>query len=175
MESIPLYSKLGELAMRVLKPGGSLVTYFGQYALPEILQRLIDSGLKYNWNPYIKHGGNNNQNLFMHPNHVVVRGKSLLWFYKEYLLDTGEYVSDFIESQPPDKSLNAMAQSTVEAEYCISKLTTTNTIVLDPFLGSGTTGIAALKQNRQFIGIEINPQRFEELRRAVCVTKIPKN
>ncbi len=31
-------------------------------------------------------------------------------------------------------------------------------IVLDPFFGSGTTGLIALKQNKQFIGIEINPQ-----------------
>ena len=30
-------------------------------------------------------------------------------------------------------------------------------VVLDPFMGSGTTGLAALKLNRKFIGIEINP------------------
>ena len=31
-------------------------------------------------------------------------------------------------------------------------------IVLDPFFGSGTTGLVALKQNKQFIGIELNPE-----------------
>ena len=31
-------------------------------------------------------------------------------------------------------------------------------IVLDPFIGSGTTALAALKLNRNFIGIEINPE-----------------
>jgi len=31
-------------------------------------------------------------------------------------------------------------------------------IVLDPFFGSGTTGIVALKQNKKFIGIELNPE-----------------
>lgn len=31
-------------------------------------------------------------------------------------------------------------------------------IVLDPFLGSGTTGLVALKQNKKFIGIELNPE-----------------
>lgn len=31
-----------------------------------------------------------------------------------------------------------------------------NDIVLDPFMGSGTTGIAALKSHRKFVGYEIN-------------------
>lgn len=31
-------------------------------------------------------------------------------------------------------------------------------IVLDPFFGSGTTGLVALKQNKKFIGIELNPR-----------------
>ena len=34
-------------------------------------------------------------------------------------------------------------------------------VILDPFMGSGTTGIAAVKLGRQFIGIEINPRYFE--------------
>ena len=31
-------------------------------------------------------------------------------------------------------------------------------IVLDPFFGAGTTGLVALKQNKNFIGIELNPE-----------------
>ena len=31
-------------------------------------------------------------------------------------------------------------------------------IVLDPFFGSGTTGVVALKQSKNFIGIELNPE-----------------
>lgn len=31
-------------------------------------------------------------------------------------------------------------------------------IVLDPFFGAGTTGLVALKHNRHFIGIELNPE-----------------
>lgn len=34
----------------------------------------------------------------------------------------------------------------------------TNGIVLDPFFGAGTTGLVALKQGKQFIGIELNPE-----------------
>ncbi|RLG25028.1 hypothetical protein DRN85_06680 [Methanosarcinales archaeon] len=31
-------------------------------------------------------------------------------------------------------------------------------IVLDPFMGSGTTALVALKLNRRFIGFELNPE-----------------
>lgn len=33
-------------------------------------------------------------------------------------------------------------------------------VVLDPFMGSGTTGVVALNMNRKFIGIEISKQYF---------------
>ena len=34
-------------------------------------------------------------------------------------------------------------------------------IILDPFMGSGTTGVAAIELSRKFIGIEIAPEYFE--------------
>ena len=34
-------------------------------------------------------------------------------------------------------------------------------IVLDPFFGAGTTGLVALKQNKKYIGIELNPKYIE--------------
>lgn len=33
-------------------------------------------------------------------------------------------------------------------------------LIVDPFMGSGTTGLAAVLEGRDFIGIEINPERF---------------
>jgi DNA modification methylase len=34
-------------------------------------------------------------------------------------------------------------------------------LVLDPFLGSGTTGEVAMKMRRRFLGIELNPEYVE--------------
>lgn len=44
---------------------------------------------------------------------------------------------------------------------CIGAATTVGDTVLDPYAGSGTTGVAALKMGRRFIGIEIDPRYFE--------------
>lgn len=40
-------------------------------------------------------------------------------------------------------------------------------IVLDPFIGSGTTAVVAQRLNRKFIGIEINPRYLEIARKRI--------
>jgi DNA modification methylase len=40
----------------------------------------------------------------------------------------------------------------------IEKYTNENDIILDPFIGSGTTAIACMQTNRNFIGIELEPK-----------------
>jgi DNA modification methylase len=41
-------------------------------------------------------------------------------------------------------------------EYLIKLVSKEEAIILDPFMGSGSTGIAAKKLNRNFIGIEMD-------------------
>lgn len=42
-------------------------------------------------------------------------------------------------------------------EPCLKLASKRNDLVLDPFLGSGTTGLVALAQGRRFVGVELNP------------------
>ena len=55
---------------------------------------------------------------------------------------------------PTQKSLKVM-------EEIIKIHTNENDTILDPFMGSGSTGEACLKNNRNFIGIEITPKYFD--------------
>ena len=55
---------------------------------------------------------------------------------------------------PTPKPVSLMAQ-------CIINSTDIGDIVLDPFMGSGSTGIAAVRNQRHFIGIEIEPKYFD--------------
>jgi len=50
-------------------------------------------------------------------------------------------------------------------EYLIKTHTNENDIILDNAMGSGTTGVAALRQGRKFIGIEIEEKYFDLARR----------
>ena len=46
-------------------------------------------------------------------------------------------------------------------KWCIGQLRNDAQTILDPFMGSGTTGVAAVQMGRKFIGIEREPKYFD--------------
>ena len=60
------------------------------------------------------------------------------------------------------------------ATSLVDRLTTKGESVCDPFMGSGTTGVACIKLGRRFVGIEIEPKYFDlACRRIEEATKQP--
>jgi 16S rRNA G966 N2-methylase RsmD len=159
LDYLPLYKDLGVLAKRVLKEGGSLVTYLGQYAMPTIANSLSETGLTYWWTLGLLHNG---PTTMVHGRNVFCGWKPLLWYVKGEKINTSEYLWDFIHSsKTPDKHLHEWAQSVKEADHVIRRLTYEGGVVLDPFMGSGTTGEACLNLKRKFIGVEIDKERYD--------------
>jgi len=71
---------------------------------------------------------------------------------------------------PPEsaKKVGHPAPFPEELPYrCIQLYSFKGDVVLDPFVGSGTTCIAALKTGRHFIGIEIEEKYVEIARRRI--------
>lgn len=59
-----------------------------------------------------------------------------------------------VEGHPCPKPLRWM-------QWLVERTSTPDSLVLDPFTGSGTTGVAAIKTGRRFIGIEIDDKYAE--------------
>ena len=80
-------------------------------------------------------------------------------------------VADLVESKAVSKDSHKWEQSTIEAEHMIKPLTVEGNIVLDPFMGTGTTGEAALKLKRRFIGIEVDKEHYSRTKQRLSKLK----
>jgi DNA modification methylase len=154
-EYLPLWDALGEWSQDALMPGGSLVAYCGQSILPEAVARLHRS-LRYWWTIALIHG----QSQMLPGKWVSVGWKPLLWFVRDNRA-TDVMLADTVSGGTPRKTLPTgdddgnWAQSVDALAPIISALTAPGDLIVDPFAGSGTVGIAALRFGRDFIGAEL--------------------
>jgi len=63
-----------------------------------------------------------------------------------------------VKANHPEKTFHPCQFPTELVERCVLALTRPGETVLDPFIGSGTTGIAALKHGRKVVGIDRDPR-----------------
>ena len=79
----------------------------------------------------------------------------------------------FGQSQPTDTRGHIFAVYPPKLiEPCILAGCPDDGIVLDPFSGSGTTGVVAMNNGKNYIGIELNPE-FAELSHQRIKDQVP--
>ena len=59
-------------------------------------------------------------------------------------------------------------QSTAPAAELIERLVPANGLVVDPFTGPGTFGLAAIEMGRRFLGVELDQARYHEARQVLA-------
>ena len=166
---LPLYADLSKLAARVLKDGGSLICMAGQSYLPDVIQ-LLATELNYHWCLcYLTPGGQSAQ-LFQR--RVNTFWKPLLWFVKGSY--SGDWAGDVLKSDTNDndKRFHEWGQSLSGMKNIVERFTNPGDVILDPFLGGGSTGVVAATCKRKFIGVDIEQSCIDttanRIREAFC-------
>lgn len=124
---------------------------------------------------YVKDRGNNYDLLTWHKTNPVPACNNTYLSDTEYLLffrapgvpvyGTPETKAKYWVTATNKAEKKRFAHPTIKPQFIIETLITNSSIrggcVLDPFMGSGTTGAACKATGRDFIGIELDRQWFE--------------
>jgi len=156
-----------ENAARVIKPGGSMVIFMSIIKVETIIKLAEKHGFYYKttgiWhklNPMPR-----NMNL-----HFV--NSTEAWIYFTYKKKTGTFnnegkmIHDFVETSVVSNGekkagKHPTQKPVVLLEHFVKLLSNENDLVIDPFMGSGSTGVVCKKNNRNFIGIELDSEYYE--------------
>lgn len=165
------YRWLSEMASRVLKPGGNLLTYYGMYFMPETIAALA-THLDYRWHLHERMLNSQNTIWKYRMNSQI---KPAFWFSRgaPNLISTA-YKCDFVTKISEGKIVNhewSKGQSTVLG--WIEKFTVPGAIVLDPFGGGGTIPAACRMLGRNFLAFEIDPATANKARQRIANTQPP--
>ena len=154
-EDLPIWNDLGELAKRVLKPSGILLSYSGNLCLPQIFE-ILGRHLEYLWMFAIYHS---NGNKLIPSVNVHQAWKPVIAYLKPPKNKYWRPFSDMV-SGGKEKEHHNWQQAVYEAKYYLTHLCPPNAVVLDPMMGSGTSIIAAIELGYTAIGIEIDPAAY---------------
>lgn len=151
-----------EAASKVIKPGGTMIVFMAIIKVESIIRMAEKYGFYYKTTG-IWHKTNpmpRNMNL-----HFINSTES--WIYFTYKKRTGKFnnngvaIHDFFEtSVTPAGERKFGKHPTQKPVELLSKMITLlsdeGDVIFDPFMGSGSTGVAALRNHRIFVGSEIN-------------------
>lgn len=173
-EKFDLYTWIDDYS-KILKTNGSMIIFCSYRFISHIIDKVEDNDMVVKdiliWrktNPMPR----NTDRRYVQDTEFAIWAvkKNSKWIFnkpknKPYLrafFETSTVLGKERTIHPTQKSLKLM-------EEIIKIHTNENEIILDPFMGSGSTGVAALKNKRKFIGIEINKDYFN-----ICEERIKK-
>jgi site-specific DNA-methyltransferase (adenine-specific) len=73
----------------------------------------------------------------------------------------GRRPTGFQSTESAEKNGHPCPKPIGQMNWLVNRASLPSELVLDPFMGSGTTGVACMNLGRKFIGIELEPKYFE--------------
>ena len=139
-----------------IKPGRFLFIYSGQAFLPEVIG-LLSKKLEYVWCISLFHA----QSQIVWLRRAIAQWKPILVYKKPGDFKYEKLIQDVVGAMGKNKSYHKWGQPQKEGMKYLDLFTNTRDIILDPFLGGGTTAVTSERLGRQWIGIEIEEKYCE--------------
>lgn len=155
-DAVELHSALADLALDVLPPHGALVVMTWQPILAAVMDAMRRDRLVYRWAAAW---------TFETPQRTPDRArrvfdgwKPVLVFHKDGWTDETTYLYDVVRSADADKASHEWGQGIEGFRQLVRAVSRAGDTVCDPFVGGGTTAIAALAEARLFVGCDRSPE-----------------
>lgn len=173
-------------AIRILKPNGSIYSFMGVRFISRLFEMMVSKGLLFNgWIVWHYTQGMGRKKGFS-PRH-----EDILYFTKSnnftFNLDDVRIPQKFFRKRNnmdganpgdvwqfshvhyshPDRQEHPTQKPTAVMERIIRASSNPGDIVLDPFVGSGTTCVVSKALGRKWIGFDLNPEYVEMSRRRI--------
>ena len=152
-----LYIETSKIFANILKNDTFAIYYASDYWFADIFPYMLNF-LDYF---YLFHLLLPGQNALIFPKNIIASAKTIIVLMKGKAKLLKRVRNVVVSPERKTGELHKWQQSVEPALFFIENFSNKDDIVLDCFLGSGTTAIACEKLNRRWIGIEINPEYCE--------------
>lgn len=159
------------ITSKIIKLGGSMIVFMSIIKVETIIELAEKYGFYYKTT-----GIWHKKNPMPRNMHLHFINSTEAWIYLTYKKKTGTFnnegkvIHDFLETglTPKTEKTNGIhpTQKPEQViEHFVKLLTNKKDVVLDPFMGSGTTGSVCNRLGRQFYGVEISSKYYQNAKK----------
>lgn len=176
-EFLSCYEWLAHESMRVLKSDGFVLSMCGGSYLNQIFSMFDRAGLVYFWKYELAMTGASGGQTWVHRNGSKMPINT--WLKSILAYSKGDAVArcqtaDVFNGNGSNKLFHHWGQDVASARYYIDCFSRPGDLVLDPFIGGGTTGVACELIGRRWIGCDVDPMALATTQKRMREAEIPQ-